>query len=146
MVMVTAMTPWMMMMNKKKMATSPVLIIRISQCTTYPTNGISHPSHGATFFTRANTLQGGLRPHNYCLPVLKREEHRAAVLEAAVSGNPRFFLGTDSAPHPVVSAALAPLLMFPSRPCTNTPMRTRRFPIKRWRLRFWNPVDADFSS
>ena len=41
----------------------------------------------------------GLRPHNYCLPVLKREKHRAAVLNAAVSGNPRFFLGTDSAPH-----------------------------------------------
>lgn len=44
---------------------------------------------------------GGLRPHNYCLPVLKREEHREAVLAAAASGNPRFFLGTDSAPHPV---------------------------------------------
>jgi len=44
---------------------------------------------------------GGLRPHNFCLPVLKREEHRAAVLEAATSGHPRFFLGTDSAPHPV---------------------------------------------
>ena len=48
-------------------------------------------------------VQGGLRPHNYCLPVLKREEHREAVLQAAVSGNPRFFLGTDSAPHPVAS-------------------------------------------
>lgn len=45
-------------------------------------------------------LAGGLRPHNYCLPVLKRERHRAAVLAAAVSGNSRFFLGTDSAPHP----------------------------------------------
>jgi dihydroorotase len=42
----------------------------------------------------------GLRPHFWCLPVLKREEHRAAVLEAAVSGNSCFFLGTDSAPHP----------------------------------------------
>ncbi|MBX9812829.1 MAG: dihydroorotase, partial [Burkholderiales bacterium] len=42
---------------------------------------------------------GGLRPHHYCLPVLKREEHRQALVEAAVSGNPRFFLGTDSAPH-----------------------------------------------
>ena len=41
----------------------------------------------------------GIRPHNYCLPVLKREEHRVALLEAATSGNPRFFLGTDSAPH-----------------------------------------------
>lgn len=42
---------------------------------------------------------GGLRPHNYCIPVLKREEHRKAVLAAAVSGSPKFFLGTDSAPH-----------------------------------------------
>jgi dihydroorotase len=43
---------------------------------------------------------GGLRPHAFCLPILKREEHRAAVLKAATSGNTRFFLGTDSAPHP----------------------------------------------
>jgi dihydroorotase len=43
---------------------------------------------------------GGLRPHHYCLPVLKREEHREALVEAAISGNPKFFLGTDSAPHP----------------------------------------------
>ena len=44
-------------------------------------------------------LAGGIRPHHYCLPVLKRETHRAALLAAAVSGNPKFFLGTDSAPH-----------------------------------------------
>ncbi len=43
---------------------------------------------------------GGLRPHNYCLPVLKRERHRQALLAAATSGSPKFFLGTDSAPHP----------------------------------------------
>ena len=43
---------------------------------------------------------GGLRPHLYCLPVLKREHHRQALLAAATSGNPKFFLGTDSAPHP----------------------------------------------
>ena len=43
---------------------------------------------------------GGIRPHHYCLPVLKREEHREALVEAAISGNPKFFLGTDSAPHP----------------------------------------------
>jgi dihydroorotase len=43
---------------------------------------------------------GGMRPHHYCLPVLKREEHREALVEAAISGNPKFFLGTDSAPHP----------------------------------------------
>ncbi len=42
---------------------------------------------------------GGLRPHHFCLPVLKRESHRAALVRAAVSGNPRFFLGTDTAPH-----------------------------------------------
>ena len=43
---------------------------------------------------------GGLRPHHYCLPVLKRERHRAALIDAATSGEARFFLGTDSAPHP----------------------------------------------
>ncbi|MEQ1773596.1 MAG: dihydroorotase [Burkholderiales bacterium] len=42
---------------------------------------------------------GGMRPHNYCLPVLKREMHREALVKAAISGNPKFFLGTDSAPH-----------------------------------------------
>ena len=44
---------------------------------------------------------GGLRPHAYCLPVVKRERHRLAVRKAAVSGDPSFFLGTDSAPHAV---------------------------------------------
>src|SRR2546423_6028503 len=44
-------------------------------------------------------FMGGIRPHHYCLPVLKREAHREALVEAAVSGNPKFFLGTDSAPH-----------------------------------------------
>lgn len=43
---------------------------------------------------------GGLRPHHYCLPVLKREMHRQALVAAAISGSPKFFLGTDSAPHP----------------------------------------------
>jgi dihydroorotase len=42
---------------------------------------------------------GGMRPHHYCLPVLKREEHRLALVRAAISGSPKFFLGTDSAPH-----------------------------------------------
>lgn len=45
-------------------------------------------------------LVGGVRPHHFCLPVLKRETHRAALVTAATSGSPRFFLGTDSAPHP----------------------------------------------
>jgi dihydroorotase len=44
-------------------------------------------------------FQGGIRPHHYCLPVLKREAHRQQLLAAAVSGSPKFFLGTDSAPH-----------------------------------------------
>lgn len=48
---------------------------------------------------RGALFEGGLRPHHYCLPVLKRREHREALLEAATSGDPRFFLGTDSAPH-----------------------------------------------
>jgi dihydroorotase len=45
-------------------------------------------------------FSGGIRPHHYCLPILKREQHRLALVAAATSGDPRFFLGTDSAPHP----------------------------------------------
>ena len=55
------------------------------------------PQH--LLYNRNALFQGGLRPHYYCLPVLKAERHRAAVLDAATSGDPRFFLGTDSAPH-----------------------------------------------
>ncbi len=51
-------------------------------------------------YNRNAMLAGGIRPHYYCLPVLKREEHRQALVQAATGGNPRFFLGTDSAPHP----------------------------------------------
>lgn len=50
-------------------------------------------------YNRNDIFKGGIRPHYYCLPVLKRETHRQALLQAATSGNPRFFLGTDSAPH-----------------------------------------------
>jgi dihydroorotase len=50
-------------------------------------------------YNRGALFAGGFRPHYYCLPVLKREEHRAALVRAATSGNPKFFLGTDSAPH-----------------------------------------------
>lgn len=50
-------------------------------------------------YNRNAIFIGGIRPHWYCLPVLKRETHRVALLEAATGGNPRFFLGTDSAPH-----------------------------------------------
>lgn len=51
-------------------------------------------------YNRNALFEGGLRPDAYCLPVLKREHHRQALLRAATSGSPRFFLGTDSAPHP----------------------------------------------
>ena len=51
-------------------------------------------------YNRNAIFSGGLRPHWYCLPVLKREAHRQALVAAATGGNPRFFLGTDSAPHP----------------------------------------------
>jgi dihydroorotase len=64
------------------------------------------PAHvGATItahhllLNRNAIFDSGIRPHHYCLPVLKRETHRAALLEAATSGDPHFFLGTDSAPH-----------------------------------------------
>ena len=50
-------------------------------------------------YNRSAIFQGGIRPHYYCLPVLKRERHRQALLRAATSGSPKFFLGTDSAPH-----------------------------------------------
>jgi dihydroorotase len=50
-------------------------------------------------YNRNALFQGGIRPHYYCLPILKRETHRQALLKAATSGNPKFFLGTDSAPH-----------------------------------------------
>ena len=50
-------------------------------------------------YNRNALFTGGLRPHYYCLPVLKKEQHRLALMQAATSGNPKFFLGTDSAPH-----------------------------------------------
>jgi dihydroorotase len=55
------------------------------------------PQH--LLYNRNAIFMGGLRPHYYCLPVLKSEEHRRALLKAATSGSPKFFLGTDSAPH-----------------------------------------------
>ena len=50
-------------------------------------------------YNRNHMLVGGIRPHFYCLPILKRNTHQVALLDAATSGNPKFFLGTDSAPH-----------------------------------------------
>ncbi len=65
------------------------------------------PSHIVATITAHHLLMnrnalftGGIRPHHYCLPVLKRETHRQALMKAATSGSPKFFLGTDSAPHP----------------------------------------------
>lgn len=55
------------------------------------------PQH--LLMNRNDLFQGGIRPHHYCLPVLKRERDRVALMEAVVAGDPRFFLGTDSAPH-----------------------------------------------
>jgi dihydroorotase len=55
------------------------------------------PQH--LLFNRNHMLVGGIRPHFYCLPILKRQTHQAALIQAATSGNPQFFLGTDSAPH-----------------------------------------------
>jgi dihydroorotase len=55
------------------------------------------PQH--LLYSRNALLAGGIRPHLYCLPVLKRERHRRALVAAATGGNPKFFLGTDSAPH-----------------------------------------------
>ncbi|MBX2863779.1 MAG: dihydroorotase [Leptolyngbyaceae cyanobacterium MAG.088] len=55
------------------------------------------PQH--LLFSRNILFKGGIQPHFYCLPILKREQHRQAILQAATSGNPKFFLGTDSAPH-----------------------------------------------
>ncbi|MDJ1184772.1 dihydroorotase [Roseofilum casamattae] len=55
------------------------------------------PQH--LLFNRNRIFKGGINPHFYCLPILKRETHRQALLQAATSGNPKFFLGTDSAPH-----------------------------------------------
>lgn len=51
-------------------------------------------------YNRNHMLVGGIRPHFYCLPILKRNIHQQALVNAAISGNPKFFLGTDSAPHP----------------------------------------------
>jgi dihydroorotase len=54
-------------------------------------------------FNRNDMLVGGIRPHYYCLPILKRNIHQDALRAAAISGNPKFFLGTDSAPHSTAS-------------------------------------------
>ena len=59
------------------------------------------PQH--MLMNRNSLLVGGIKPHFYCLPILKREEHRQAIVAAVTTGNPHYFLGTDSAPHPIWS-------------------------------------------
>ncbi|MCE2780780.1 dihydroorotase [Limnohabitans sp.] len=78
--------------------------ITTSEAVQYVSSADSHLAATITvhhlLYNRNAIFTGGIRPHYYCLPVLKRETHRQALVQAAVSGDPRFFLGTDSAPHP----------------------------------------------
>lgn len=69
--------------------------VRESQGRTAATITVQH-----LMYNRNAMLAGGIRPHYFCLPILKRNSHQQALIEAATSGDPRFFLGTDSAPHP----------------------------------------------
>ena len=77
--------------------------ITTKQAAEFVTNAPDHigatltPQH--MLYNRNTMFQGGIRPHYYCLPILKRENHREALVAAATSGNKKFFLGTDSAPH-----------------------------------------------
>ena len=77
--------------------------ITTREATTFVTNAPMNIAATITahhlLLNRNALFAGGMRPHNYCLPVLKREVHREALVAAAVSGNAKFFLGTDSAPH-----------------------------------------------
>ena len=68
----------------------------VKQCSANIAGTIT-PQH--LMYNRNEMFKSGIRPHHFCLPVLKREEHRMTLLEAATSGDPSFFLGTDSAPH-----------------------------------------------
>ena len=65
-----------------------------------PTIGATITAHHLVI-NRNAIFAGGIRPHMYCLPIAKRESHRLALRHAAMSGDPKFFLGTDSAPHPL---------------------------------------------
>ena len=72
---------------------------RVEGAETGEVGGTSITAHHL-LFNRNAIFTGGVRPHYYCLPVLKRETHRQALVRAATGGSPKFFLGTDSAPHP----------------------------------------------
>ncbi|MCY7398297.1 MAG: dihydroorotase [Sphingomonas bacterium] len=95
----------------KTLANFPALKIVFEHITTRHAaelvTSAAYPNLAATvtpqhlMLNRNALFEGGLRPHAYCLPVVKREEHRLAVRKAAVSGSPNVFLGTDSAPHDV---------------------------------------------
>jgi len=95
-------TPQHMLLNR-----NALFVVSVDRCTglacndaALPTAASALPALTAQSAHQTNpTLQKGLRPHNYCLPVLKRERHREAVAAAATSGSAKFFLGTDSAPH-----------------------------------------------
>lgn len=76
--------------------TSAAAVDYVRDCADFTAATIT-PQH--LLLNRNAIFQGGVRPHRYCLPVLKREQDREALVDAAVSGDPRFFLGTDSAPH-----------------------------------------------
>ena len=64
-----------------------------------PTNVAATITAHHLLYNRNHMLAGGIRPHYYCLPILKRGTHQQALIKAATSGSPKFFLGTDSAPH-----------------------------------------------
>ena len=67
--------------------------------TSAPSNVAATITAHHLLMNRNDMFKGGIQPHHYCLPILKREEHRLALVQVATSGNPKFFLGTDSAPH-----------------------------------------------
>ena len=67
--------------------------------TSAPSNVAATITAHHLLMNRNDMFKGGIQPHHYCLPILKRESHRLALVEAAISGNKKFFLGTDSAPH-----------------------------------------------
>lgn len=66
-----------------------------------PTNVAATITPHHLMYNRNKMFQGGIKPHYYCLPILKRNEHQQALIKAATGGSPKFFLGTDSAPHPI---------------------------------------------
>jgi len=79
-------------------ATTDHAVAFVSQCRANVAATIT-PHH--MLLNRNAMFEGGMNPHHYCLPIVKRERHRVALVDAATSGDPHFFLGTDSAPHAV---------------------------------------------